>query len=207
MPDARSPDVRPNFWIVENSTPPDCRPASSARNGTLGCPLVEESYAQAVHIGMPVVTPPAETDRPKVCRQDTVTVRLRTDAQNSAMKLAQPDYWGTPKWRRNYARRTHIEGWFGVLKTKPNTDCRRGSHQFRGLALVSLVLACAASITNKRMLRSWHNETNLGDPIHPLLQPDADFYGFTELDADTARTVDEAHAAKVAVEAAGAVAP
>ena len=169
-----------------------------ARNGTLGCPLVPGSVPAATTVGLPVVTPPAETDRPKICHQDTVTLRLRTDAQKTAMKLSQPQYWGTPEWERNYARRTYVEGWFGVLKSKTSTDCRRGSHQFRGLALVSLVLACAAAVTNKRMLRKWHDETGLGDPTHPLLQPDRQFYGFTELDATTAQAVDEAYQATTA---------
>ena len=175
-----------------------------ARNGTLGCPLVPGSVPAATTVGLPVVTPPAETDQPKICHQDTVTLRLRTDAQKTAMKLAQPQYWGTPEWERNYARRTYVEGWFGVLKSKTSTDCRRGSHQFRGLALVSLVLACAAAVTNKRMLRKWHDETGLGDPTHPLLQPDRQFYGFTELDATTARAIDQACAARVASQAADA---
>ena len=176
-----------------------------ARNGTLGCPLVPGTVPAAATAGLPVVTPPAEADRPKVCCQDTVTLHLRTDAQKTAMKLAQPQYWGSPEWGRNYARRTYIEGWFGVLKSKSSIDCRRGSHQFRGLALVTLVLACAAAVTNMRMLRKWHHETGLGDPTHPLLQPDQEFYGFTQLDVEGARAIDEAHAAQVA-EAAGSAA-
>ncbi|MCB9412999.1 MAG: hypothetical protein H6525_09170 [Actinobacteria bacterium] len=161
---------------VERLTPEGrMRLRCPARNGTLGCPLVAGTVPAATAAGLPIITPPAEPDRPKACTQDTVTLRLKTDAQKAAMKLAQPLYWGSPEWRRTYARRTYIEGWFGVLKSETSTDHRRGSHQFRGLALVTLVLACAAATTNKRMLRTWHHHTGLGDPTHPLLQPDQHF--------------------------------
>ena len=43
-----------------------------------------------------------------------------------------------------------------------------------------------------------HDETDLGDPTHPLLQPDRQFCGFTELDATTAQV-----AAQAAVDAEG----
>ena len=173
-----------------------------ARNGTLGCPLVAGTVPAATAAGLPVVTPPNEKDRPKVCCQDTVTLRLLTDEQKSTMKLAQTHYWGGPEWRRDYARRTYVESWFGVLKSKTATGLTRGTHQFRGLALVSLVVACAAATTNKRMLREWHDQTGLGDPTHPLLQPDQEFYGFAELDADAAAAVDREYAAAQATKAA-----
>ena len=173
-----------------------------ARNGTIGCPLAAGSVPAATAAGLPTVNPPTGFDPPKVCCQDTVTLRLRTDAQKTAMKLAQPEYWGSPEWRRNYSRRTYIEGWFGVLKSTSATSCHRGIHQFRGLALVTLVIACAAAVTNMRALRSWHHETGLGDTTHPLLQPDQEFHGFIELDADSAHAIDREHGEGVAAAAA-----
>jgi hypothetical protein len=78
-----------------------------ARNGTIGCPLVEGTVAAASALELPIIdTPPSPEDRPKICTQDTVTLQTSTPAQKRAMKLAQPDYWGSPSWTRNFARRT-----------------------------------------------------------------------------------------------------
>ena len=77
-----------------------------------------------------------------------------------------------------------------MLKSKSATKCQRGSHQFRGLALVTVVLAVAAAVTNMRNLRSWHTDTGNGDPNHPLLLPDGPFFGFAELDAAGAAAID-----------------
>ena len=147
-----------------------------ARNGTPRLPLVAGTVP-ATAAGLPVVTPPAEEDRPKVCCQETVTLRLRTDEQKTTMKLAQPHYWGGPEWRRDYARRTYVESWFGVLKSKTSTGLTRGTHQFRGLA----------RLPRRRLRRSHHQQAHAPRmarpdrtrrPHPPLLQPDQEFYGF-----------------------------
>lgn len=109
------------------------------------------------------------------------------------MKVYQRSYWGSKQWRLNYARRTYVEGWFGVLKNTPAIGYHRGSHQFTGLPAVSIVLAVAAATTNLRLLRKWHEETGLGDVTHPLLQPDEEFHGFTQLTQREATKLDEQH--------------
>ncbi|MGV1004804.1 MAG: hypothetical protein ACOYEV_08555 [Candidatus Nanopelagicales bacterium] len=106
------------------------------------------------------------------------------------MKLQQPDYWGSPNWERNFARRTRIEQWFGVLKSSSSTGMRVDSHQFRGLPWVTIVLTLAAAATNVRLLRRWHESSGTGDPTHPLLRPDQPFYGFTQLTAHQAQAID-----------------
>ena len=162
-----------------------------ARNGTVGCPLVAGTVAAAATHHLPIITdPPPPEDRPKICTQDTVTLRTETPAQKRAMKLQQPDYWGSPNWERNFARRTRIEEWFGVLKSSSSTGMRVDSHQFRGLPWVTIVLTLAAAATNVRLLRRWHESSGIGDPTHPLLRPDQPFYGFTQLTAHQAQAID-----------------
>lgn len=176
-----------------------CKVRCPAKNGTVGCPLVAGTVAAAAIHNLPTVSdPPAAIDRPKICTQATVTLRMTTPAQQRAMKLHQPDYWGSPAWEKNYARRTRIEGWFGVLKSASSTGMDRDSYQFRGLPWVTLVLSLAAAVTNHHLLRSWHESSGLGDPDHPLLRPDQPFHGFTQLSAEQAREIDKACARQYA---------
>ncbi len=162
-----------------------------ARAGILGCPRIHGSVAAAVENGQPIVTdPPADDVAPAVCRNDTVTLRVRTDGEARAMKLAQKHFWGSRPWRRKYARRTFVEGWFGVLESSTSTGLDRGSHAFVGLPLVTLVIAASSGVTNMRLLRSWHAETVLGDLTHPLLVPDEEFHGFAQLDWEQADHID-----------------
>ncbi|MEI8082759.1 MAG: hypothetical protein WCI74_13045, partial [Actinomycetes bacterium] len=166
-----------------------------ARNGTIGCPLITGSQATAMHYGLPIVAaPPTGDDCPAICRNDTATYRITTDGQGTAMKMSQKDYWGSQKWQESYRRRTYVEGWFGIFKGTSSTGYHRGSHEFRGLPMVSLVLACAAALTNMRVLRSWHAETGLGETTHPLLQPDRPHYGFAELTQEQAQAADTENA-------------
>ena len=103
--------------------------------------------------------------------------------------MHQREYWGSKKWRDSYSRRTYVEGWFGVLKNTTATGFHRGSHQFVGLPLVTIVLAMAAATTNLRLLQGWHEKTGSGDLLHPLLQPDKPHYGFTEISQAFAETL------------------
>jgi hypothetical protein len=153
-----------------------------ALDGSVGCPLRAGTMATAIAAQLPVISnPPAEIGRPSICTQQTVQIQVSTDPQKRAMKMYQRSYWGSKVWQSTYARRTYVEGWFGVLKNTTATGFHRGSHQFMGLPLVSLALAMAAATTNLRLLRTWHAETSLGDSSHPLLQPDKPHYGFAEI--------------------------
>ena len=163
-----------------------------ALDGTVGCPLRPETMATATLLNLPIVVgPPAEVGRPTICTQKSVQLHVTTEAQKRVTKMYQRFYWGSKQWRLSYARRTYVEGWFGVLKNTTATGFHRGSHQFKGLPLVSIVLAMAAATTNLRLLRAWHDETGLGDTAHPLLKSDAVFFGFTQLSEDQARILDD----------------
>lgn len=165
-----------------------------AINGTVGCPLRPETMATAIQLNLPTVTnPPAEIGRPSICTQQSVQIQVKSEREKIVMKIHQRSYWGSNSWRSSYARRTYVEGWFGVLKNTSSTGYHRGSHQFTGLPLVTIVLAVAAATTNLRLLRAWHEETALGDITHPLLQPDEEFHGFTQLTQREATRLDDLH--------------
>jgi hypothetical protein len=164
-----------------------------ALNGTIGCPLRDGTVATALSLGLPVIeNPPDEIGRPAICTQQTVQLHVKTKEQKIAMKMSQKHYWGSKAWMLNYRRRTYIEGCFGVFKSATGTGHDRGSHQFQGMPLVTIAIAVSAAATNMRLLRSWHEQTALGDPEHQLLIPDAEFFGLKELTQTSARLIDQA---------------
>jgi len=85
------------------------------------------------------------------------------------MKLHQNLYWGSPKHREVYAKRTHVEGFFGVLKGGNCAGKDREGSLYTGLAHESLDTTMFAIAANISLLRSWHDKTGLGDPSSPLL--------------------------------------
>ena len=162
-----------------------------ALDGAVGCPLRPETMATAVKALLPIVTDvPDEVGRPKICTQESVQIKITNKEEEIAMKLHQRFYWGSRSWRLSYARRTFVESWFGVLKNTSSTGFHRGSHQFVGLPLVTLVVAMAAATTNLRLLRTWHERTGFGDPRHPLLQPDEADFGSSRLTKEQADAID-----------------
>ena len=170
-----------------------------ARAGKTGCPLVDGSIAAATELGLPIIAnPPGEEGRPAICRQQTVQLKAETDEQQMAMKMHQKHYWGSDPWRLDYNRRTYVEGWFGVLKNNSATGTRRGSHQYVGLPLVTLVISVAAAVTNLRLLHTWHQQTGFGDERHPLLQPDKPHYGSMNLTKEQAEAIDALAAEQLA---------
>lgn len=170
-----------------------------ALDGSIGCPLRPQTMATAVQANLPIVTDfPGEISRPKICTQESVQIRITKDEEKKVMKMHQRHYWGSKSWRQSYNRRTFVEGWFGVLKNTSSTGFHRGSHQFVGLPLVTLVVAMAAATTNLRLLRTWHERTGLGDTQHPLLQPDEDFHGQYRLTKAQAEQLDALLLKKVA---------
>lgn len=170
-----------------------------ALDGSIGCPLRPQTMATAVQANLPIVTDvPDEVGRPKICTQESVQVKISNKDEEMVMKMHQRYYWGSKSWRQSYNRRTFVEGWFGVLKNTSSTGFHRGSHQFVGLPLVTLVVAMAAATTNLRLLRTWHERTGFGDTQHPLLQPDEDFHGSTRLTREQADEIDALILKKVA---------
>ena len=166
-----------------------------ALNGTVGCPRREGTEAAALTLGLPLIKP-SDDVMPRLCTQETVQIEVKTPTQAVAMKVHQDHYWGSDPWRKDYARRTYVEGFFGVLKNESGTGHSRGTHQFIGLPMVTLVLACSVAVTNMRLLRSWHAETGLGPEDHELLKADQEFHGFRQLTKEEADALDSPHLAE-----------
>lgn len=152
-----------------------------AEAGRVGCPLRPGSVQVALAKGLPVVENPPTTaggeKLPACCTKQTVLVR----PPDKLLKLAQPLYWGSRPWRKAYARRTYVEGSYGNRKNPSTENMRRGLFRSVGIVWANLAVAMSAASYNMRMLRNWHERTGLGDPDHPLLQPDDVHHGFVYL--------------------------
>jgi hypothetical protein len=148
-----------------------------AAAGQVRCPLKELSmFLPADEV--PTITDPPELETaPQICRQRTVTV-----LGDVTPKVRQRTYWGSVDWIRSFARRTHIEGAFGNLKNRNTENVTRGWIQVSGHARTALMIAIATAAYNLRVARKWNEET--GASADPLMQPDADFYGWREIDPD-----------------------
>ncbi|MDA2995882.1 MAG: hypothetical protein O3A04_11025 [Actinomycetota bacterium] len=105
---------------------------------------------------------------PKCCTQRTVS----TFPPQEIVKLQQPHYWASRTWDRTWWRRTYVEGTYGNRKNLSNENMRRGITRIPGLAFLHITMALVNASYNLRMIRNWHQRTSLGNPDHPLLQPD-----------------------------------
>ena len=163
--------------------------------GKLGCPLVEGSVDAARQLELPVVAkPPSVPGRPRCCTQRTFMLRVDPPHEGDsprqrevkkklaqAMKHAQDEYWGDPRWQVSFNRRTYVEGIFGNLKNPNTENLHRGLFRFTGLPLATLAITAAAAAANVRQLRNWHQRTGNGDAMNPLLLPQPEFHGFVLL--------------------------
>lgn len=154
-----------------------------AQAGSLGCPLVPGTVGAAKNLGLPIVHQTPEHP-PKICTQKSVGLKITNDEQARLFKVYQKHYWGTRKQVSLANRRTFVEGWFGVLKGDSSARKSRGSSLYRGLAHTSIEAAVFAAASNIINLRSWHNETGLGDPTHPLLAKNHSRVGFVHVTAE-----------------------
>ncbi len=118
-----------------------------------------------------------QADVLRCCRQRTITI-----PGNVTPKQRQRLYWGSDAWIESFARRTHVEGVFGNMKSTKGANLKRGWIYVVGIVKTSIMLACVAFATNLRLLRSWSERT--GDVTDPLCQPLPPSLGFEELDAD-----------------------
>lgn len=148
-------------------------PAQAGKRICTHCPLSQGFPAETPK----VENPPAAATKPKCCSQRTVTIPAEALA-----KTRQKHYWGSPDWITSYARRTHVEGYFGNLKNADTGNVRRGWTRVVGLVKTSLLTACAIAATNMRLLRAWSTRT--GDITDPLCAPDPEDHGFEELQPD-----------------------
>jgi hypothetical protein len=161
------------FEVHGHTSSGNRRFTSPARAGKMRCP----GFAPSMHLpGVPDCVHPEGVIRPS-CAQATITVDPRAD-----LKLRQRHYWGSPESIRAYARRTRVEGSFGIMKS-PNDGggVRRGwTHQI-DLVKTAFALAVYIAAQNLRRLLDW--AVRVGDIRDPLTGIDVTNHGFVELDA------------------------
>ena len=133
-------------------------------------------------LGLPLINQPPEHPLP-ICTQDSVGLRVTNETQGRLLTTHQKHYWGSRIQIALAKRRTFVEGWFGTLKGDSAANKNRGSSLYTVLAHASIEVAIFAAVANVINLRSWHDETGLGDPHHPLLS-EPDYYGFRYLSRD-----------------------
>jgi hypothetical protein len=146
-------------------------PAQAGKLKCANCPLSAFYSADLDE----VENPPELATAPKCCTQKYVTVPgAATD------KLRQQEYWGSTAWWASYARRTHVEGIFGNLRSPDTQNIKRGFCRVYGLVKTSLMLTFEAMAANIRLLRTWSKRT--GDVSDPLSAPYPQHYGHEEID-------------------------
>lgn len=125
--------------------------------GKIGCALVPGSEQAAVNLGLPVVVGAPEREHaPALCCQGTWGAHITTSEHEVIMKGYQQHYWGSPKQRQLFGRRTFVESWFSILKSPNSAGKNRESSLHRGLAMVSLEIGLFAAIANMIRLRGWY---------------------------------------------------
>ena len=152
-----------------------------ARTLKISCPLIARSDTMAVReSGIPRVdAPPPAAGRPQCCTQSTVAL-----PHTVTPKIRQEHYWGSLKWIKSFARRTHVEGVFGNVKNRNCENLSRGWLQTGGLVRTSIGMAFVLKAYNRRITTAWSERTN--GTADPLFGPAAPFYGWREITADEA---------------------
>lgn len=120
---------------------------------------------------LPLVAGPDDLSAaPKVCTQSSVTI-----AHTARGKLIQEHYWGSPRWKTSFNRRTVIERKNGYLKNTKDGKIQRGNWQVMGLIQNALMVALTVVAHNLRIARNWaakYGKTHI-DPV--MLAPDPEY--------------------------------
>ena len=162
-----------------------------AMAGRAGCwARAEANVTTAREAGLPIITPPEDWETRPCCVNKSMDFTPDPTNPHHQRKLMQREYVGTRRWRRAMNLRTLVEGTFGILKNPSRQRLRRGQNRLPGLAVANLINGLKVSLFNEEQLRSWHEDTGLGPADHPLLQPDAHDWGFTDLTKAQAKEID-----------------
>jgi len=135
--------------------------------GLVGCPLREGSKEVAIRAGLPIVQEPPSLEThpelPKCCTQETVKPPTPPEP---ILKLQQLFYWGSREWEEHYARRTYVEGSYGIRKNPAAENVDRGQNQVFGLVWLHLTHALVNASYNLNRLEAWAAK----HPDHPHAQ-------------------------------------
>lgn len=162
-----------------------------AMAGRAGCwARGPENVATAQELGLPIITPPEDWTTRKACTNKTMDFTPDPSQPHHQRKLMQREYLGDRRWRRAFNLRSLVEGTFGILKNSSRQRMRRGQNRLPGLAMANLINALKVALYNEEQLRLWHERTGKGPADHPLLQPDAHDWGFSDLTEEQAKAID-----------------
>jgi len=143
------------------------RCACPALSGQIGCSLRQGTVTLAEKNQLPIViNPPKLENAPKLCTQKTVQYQFKTEDELMIIKNHQSPVWGTPEWRKNYGRRSSVEGAFGTIKA--TVGLRRRQVLVNGIAMQEMMISIYCALSNMRAYQNWCQRTGLGDPNHPL---------------------------------------
>jgi hypothetical protein len=76
--------------------------------------------------------------------------------------LYQEEIFGSPEWAISYNRRSHVEGFFGSLKSPTVGRHSRNTARFFEYAKAALAATFAAVATNLHLLTKWHADRASG---------------------------------------------
>lgn len=100
------------------------------------------------------------------------SITIVVNDQDRAMDR-QPLLYGTTAWTRSFNRRTHIEGWNGVIRYG-DANINRGYTRVFGLAANAILLAFGMAGVNARRVYNWYISRGHQDPWQALLNEEPD---------------------------------
>lgn len=101
----------------------------------------------------------------RCCQQATYSV------PKSALRLHQAELHGSPEWQDSYARRSRVEGFFGMLKNPAVAGVSRLTARFFEFGKIALATLLRVAATNLAMVSAWeHRRAQAADhqPPAPL---------------------------------------
>jgi len=159
-------------------------------DGRAGCTSDPASLQTALKSELPIITAPTDWRSRDCCTKTTIDIRPDPTQPAWQRKLAQRHYYGSRAWRRLFKRRGMVEGVFGILKNPSKQRLRRGHNRVAGIAIATLLSGIKVAVYNGEQARSCHERTGAGPADHPLLQPDAAYYGHKYLTHHEAADID-----------------
>jgi hypothetical protein len=125
-----------------------------AAMGKLRC--ARRAGSLALSYDRPEITAPPDP-APRCCTQATLSVPPEVNA-----KTRQKHDYPSSAHRRSFARRTAVERTYSTMKDPASTDVTRGWCRVMGLGAISVLLACAVVVRNRRVLDAFE-ERRRGD--------------------------------------------
>lgn len=157
-------------------------PGAAGKLRTFGC-----EHSEGFPESLPTSAHPAGIATPTACTAGHTVFQIGGKVQE---KLRQRYYWGSPEWKRAYARRGSVERSFAYLKGTSTLNTTRGWTRQVGLVNNFLLLAIRIAVMNMRLLIRWARQT--GYTAEPLALIDTKDYGRREVAPPTGTNSDTA---------------